>query len=198
MVINKNKVISLIYEYLNTASDDEIKEGFNWYPIAHNIVNNMSIQYNIDVFKCSGVLSALSPNNKWDQNIKDCHNVLQAFKDKVHYTNIKVCTYHTNKIKAFNIVSGDHQIKYKGSFKTYSFCQNIAYLNPDYITLDVWIIRALLNKTNHAFTIKQYETLHKCFKIVSKETGLKCYEIQAIVWVTFRNKFINKKNVNFD
>ncbi len=195
MNINKAKTVSLIYGYLNTATNEEIKDGITWYPDANKIVTDMSILHNIDSFKCSAVLSALSPANKWQQNIKDCNLVLDSFNNNVHYTDIKVSTYHSNKIKAYNILNNTIQLSYNGSFKTYSFCQNIAYLNDNYITLDMWMVRALLNKANHTFTIKQYETLHKCFKIVSQETGLKVYEIQAVVWVTFRNKFINKRNI---
>ena len=52
-----------------------------------------------------GVLSALSPNNKWERNvIDDTENMCVAYKSDIPLDDVKVCTYNANKQKAIKIL----------------------------------------------------------------------------------------------
>ena len=90
-------------------------------------------KYDLDIYKVAQVISALSPRNKWEQNLKDADKVCEAFALGLHPTDIKVCTFHSNKFKAFNILASNTQIT-NNSLKTFNFVNNIAYLNNDFLT----------------------------------------------------------------
>ena len=113
--------------WFNKATKQDIKEGLEWYQTAHDICKDISVQFNTTTLIAAQVISALSPRNKWEQNIKDSYKVFEAVKYGIHPTDIKVCTFHTNKFKAFNIIANNIQITDK-SLKTYNFVHNIANL----------------------------------------------------------------------
>lgn len=182
------KISKNLDNYFNLASDDDIKGGLNWYKDANNICEDIARKYDTTTFIASGVISALSPRNKWDKNIIDAYAVFEAIKNNVAPVDLKVSTFHTNKFKAFAIAMGQIEIT-KDSLKTYSFCQNIAYLNNDFITVDVWHLRACFNKTMASVGTLAYEQLRKLTLKKANEVGMNGFEYQAIVWNSVKNNF---------
>ena len=174
--------------YFNIASNEDIINGLQWYKQANEICVDIAIKYNTTTFIASGVISALSPRNKWDKNIIDAYAVFEAIKNNVKPTDLKVSTFHTNKFKAFAIANGLVEIT-TDSLKTYSFCQNIAHLNNDFITVDVWHLRACFNKTMASVGTLAYEQLRKLTLKKANEVGMNGFEYQAIVWNSVKNNF---------
>lgn len=176
--------------YFNKANKVEINDGLTWYKIANDICKDIAQKYDTNVLTAAQVISALSPRNKWSQNIKDTYKVFEAIKYGLHPNDIKVCTFHTNKFKAFNIVSNNVQITSK-SLKTYNFVHNIALLSNEHLTIDIWHLRACLNdKINiGSATIGRvaYEQIKRLTISKANKIGLKGYEYQAIIWGSIRN-----------
>jgi len=56
--------------YFNKATKEEIKTGLNWYKEANNICKDIATKYDTTALIAAQVISALSPRNKWEQNIK--------------------------------------------------------------------------------------------------------------------------------
>jgi len=79
----------------------------------------------------------------------------------------------------------------ENSPKTFSFVQNIAYLNDNYITIDVWHIRASFNKMRikKALTKLEYYQLEKLTVNLARKFGMKGYEFQAVIWCAIRNNY---------
>jgi hypothetical protein len=146
------------------------------------------------MLQVAGTISALSPNNKWPRNLQDTANVLAAVVEDRPADSVKVCTYNANKLKAFEIARGNQQIL-KQSPKTYAFAKNVGELDPEFVTVDVWHLRACQTrslsrkKVAESVTPLQYKIIAEETKKVAKEFGLKGYEFQAIVWVTIRNRW---------
>lgn len=182
------KVSKNLDNYFNIASNEDITNGLQWYKQANAICNDIAIQYNTTTFIASGVISALSPRNKWDKNIIDAYAVFEAIKNNVEPADLKVSTFHTNKFKAFAIANGLIEIT-TDSLKTYSFCQNIAHLNNDFITVDVWHLRACFNKTMASVGTLAYEQLRKLTLKKANEVGMNGFEYQAIVWNSVKTNF---------
>lgn len=182
------KVSKNLDYYFNIASDEDINGGLNWYKQANEICQDIAIKYGTTTFIASGVISALSPRNKWDKNIIDAYTVFESIKNNVSATETKVSTFHVNKFKAFAIANGLVEIT-NDSLKTYSFCQNIAYLNNDYITIDVWHLRACFNETKGAIGALAYEQIKKLTLSKATKLGLKGFEYQAILWNSVKNNF---------
>ena len=182
--------------FFNIATKKEINKGLNWYKNANSVANEIANKYNLDVYKVSQVISALSPRNKWEQNIKDSDKLCEAFTFGLHPTDIKVCTFHTNKFKAFNILANNTEITDK-SLKTFNFVNNIAYLSNQHLTIDIWHLRACFFndiKINNAAIGKiAYEQIKELTIKKATKLGLKGYELQAIIWVSAQKIFINNR-----
>ena len=183
-----NKISLSLDKWFNMATDEEIKNGRKWYADANQIIKDIANQFNTTEIIAASVLSALSPRNKWEQNIKDTIKVFQAIKDGKTAEQIKVCTFHTNKFKAFEIAKGNKTIT-KDSQKTFAFVNNIAHLDNNFVTIDVWHLRACFNKTMGSCGKLAYEQIQKLTIKKADKLGLKGYEYQAIIWESIRNKF---------
>jgi hypothetical protein len=176
-------------KYFDLATGKDIDNGIAWYKQAHYICKSLAEQYNTNLEVVASIISALSPRNKWEQNIKDTITVLNAISNDLSPEDIKVCTFHKNKHKAFLLGRGLTSITNK-SLKTFSFVNNIAKLDESYITVDVWHLRACFGKTiTTTLTPKAYEQLQQLTINKAKQKGLKGFEYQAIIWNSIKNNF---------
>lgn len=183
-----NEISNRLDNHFAYATDKDIKAGIEWYKEANSICRSLANKYNKPVETVASVLSALSPRNKWHQNIKDTETVLHAIHNNIPPDQVKVCTFNKNKLKAFLLASNKTQITNK-SPKTFSFVQNIAKLNSNYITIDVWHLRACFGKTiTSSITPKAYDQLTQLTINKAKQHGLKGFEYQAIIWNLIKNQ----------
>ena len=186
----KNKVRESLNTIFNEAQNKESKSGKSWYKTAHEICLKLQ-QDNKNLFtleQVAGVLSALSPRNKWERNILDAANVLRAVRLNKKPNAVKVCTFNTNKEKAFRIAKGEETIK-ETSKKTFAFVNNIARLDRNFVTIDLWHLRACFGTTiKTGLTPKNYEILQEITLQEAEKGGLAGYEFQAVIWEALRNK----------
>lgn len=177
--------------YFNKATKEDIKSGLNWYPIANDICKDIATKFNTTSLKAAEVISIASPRNKWEQNIKDAYKIFEAVQYGLQPEDIKICTFHSNKFKAFNAISNNVNVTNK-SLKTFNFVHNIAHLSPDHLTIDIWHLRACFSRMMQidkasigriAYGQIKALTIKKAHKL-----GLKGYELQAIIWNSIRNK----------
>jgi len=183
------EVNSNLDNYFSLATDGDIDNGIAWYKQAHYICKDLSKQYNVPIAAVASIVSALSPRNKWDQNIKDTKTVLNAIHCNLSPDDIKVCTFHRNKRKAFLLGQGKSEIT-EASLKTFNFVKNIADLDEGYVTIDVWHLRACFGKTiRNTPTPTVYKQLKELTINKAKEKGLKGFEYQAIIWNSVKNNF---------
>tara|TARA_R100001086_G_C11830629_1_gene256524 strand:- start:663 stop:1256 length:594 start_codon:yes stop_codon:yes gene_type:complete len=177
------------------ATPSEIKEGIAWYLNATTDCKNIAIKYELPIHIVIGVLSALSPNNKWERNIVNAKDLCKAFIDGQDMDSIKVSTYHKMKQKAWSILermpSYDETITILNGKKIISFykcingdetdicidghARNIAYNDRQGLTTPNTNIRKL-----------EYLDIQKAYLRASKKLGIKAYELQAITWVVWR------------
>lgn len=174
------------------ASDEHIKLGLEWYDDAINYSTILADEYNSTSYTCAGVIAILSPLNEWERNKHDARQVFEAVKKGKSYNDIKVCTFDSNKKKAFDFVKGKIKLS-ESSPKTYAFSRNIGLKDENYVTIDRWHLRACrtLSKTpkkcSVSCTPKQYELIQAETIKVAKEFGIKPYQFQAIIWVTIKS-----------
>lgn len=187
---------SNLRHWYNQASDQEIQDGFNWYARANDVASDMASK-NFSPLVTAGVISALSPNNKWKRNLFDARAVLDAVNSNQPSDAVKVCTYNANKLKAFEIARGNQEILAR-SPKTYAFAKNVGELDDKFVTIDVWHLRACQTRSNNrkelqsTITPLQYKIIQEETLKVAKEFGIKGYEFQAIIWVAIRNRWNNQ------
>ena len=196
--LEKNQLRSIkrnLNFFFDQATNKDIKQGLQWYKNANIEANKIAKKYNLDVYKVAQVISALSPRNKWIQNIKDANKLCEAFILGLHPTDIKVCTFHSNKFKAFNILADNKTININ-SLKTYNFVNNIAFLSDQHVTVDIWHLRSCFKNnikiTNSNIGKIAYQQIKDITINLSNKLGLKPFELQAILWLSTQNYFNNK------
>lgn len=181
------KVRANLREIFNGANDADIIGGRKWYESAHKICLDYASEFGTTTERVAQILSALSPNNKWERNIIDTRSVLEAVRSGVAAEDIKVCTFHSNKFKAFAVARGELNIT-ATSPKTFAFVRNISALDETKVTIDLWHLRACYGVTvETGLTLKRYRELEALTISEAKKVGLKGYEFQAIIWEALRN-----------
>ena len=179
------------------ATPAEIREGLRWYSEAMDYAKYLSDYFGTyTTVVCAGVISALSPNNNWERNKIDAFNLLQAHADGLTPDQVKVCTYNPNKLRAWGIASGDVQMLRKAR-KTHAFALNVGMMDDSVVTIDKWMLRAFLTTSKQpkelptSCTPAQYDRLSAHFCKLAKRMGYKPYELQAIIWVVIRNRWMS-------
>jgi len=191
---------NILSMYLQSTPVD-VQEGTIWYNNAHKICKALSDKYSIPLSTVVGVVSALSPNNKWDRNITDAENIIRAYVCEYDYP--KVCTFTGNKDKAITILeceidSSDNICAILKGNKTIAFFRGI-YTDGqcDEITVDghafnIW--RGMYTSLNEVPSIsnKLYKQVSDAYKDAAvvinniENTSYSSAQVQAITWVAHR------------
>ena len=191
---DRTKGRSLLNYWYNESTLEERELGKVWYDEAKEYVKILSLRFDTPQLICAGVVSALSPNNRWGRNKLDAHTVLDAVKKGLSADQVKVCTYNNNKLKAFAIARGDIKIL-KQSPKTYAFAKNISGEDINKVTIDKWHLRAIQTRSSSPRECKttvtplQYKLLEKDCQKVAKKYNINPSTLQATIWVTIRNRW---------
>lgn len=182
----ENTITLRLLNIFSNASASQRSIGLNWYLDAHKIAKKHGISHN----KACGVISALSPNNKWNRNILDADKFI-----KEPSLETKACTYTVNRVKALKILSIENDSDISsilGGTKTKSFYDNILNKNSEMVTVDLWMYRAAeLPMSN-----KNYKLISDSIRSISSVVKLKPYQVQAILWVVIRDSTSNKVVTN--
>ena len=88
------------------STDLERSNGKNWYRQAHRAALDLSGPFACGVITAAGVIAALSPNNKWERNLRDAQTLFDTFKTlgASATSQVRVCTFGANKAKALTIL----------------------------------------------------------------------------------------------
>ena len=190
MITTKN--IIAIYKL---AKPSEIKHGLTWYVNANSDCKEIAEKLELPLHIVIGVVSALSPNNKWERNIINAEDLCTAFINGQDMDSIKVSTYHKMKEKAWSILetmpSYEETIEILNGKKIVSFFRNISGDETD-ITIDgharniYYNDKQGLTTPNTNIKKNEYKDIQKAYARASKKLGIKAYELQAITWLAWR------------
>lgn len=157
-------------------------KGIYWYQNAHQYAVMLSNLTGYPLHTVIGVMAALSPNNKWERNKLDTELFLNA-----PYLKTKVCTFMSQRKKAFNIVHNkllpDEILKELNGTKTKNFFDNIYnYRLSQNVTVDMWAYRScgVEQKT------KYIKDITLAYQQVAKELKIMPHQLQAVVWGVVR------------
>jgi len=166
------------------------QDATNWYYEVNDYCTTLSEVYGVSLIQVSGIMSALSPNNKFESNCKSLEKFLQ-YKGQC-----KVTTFNGQKLKAQAILDMDtpceNSIKeiLRGN-KTMAFFENIYRPHTsEAVTVDLWQIRwakkLKLIPEQGGLTDKRYKIVANEVKKYANDLGLKPHEYQALTWVEIR------------
>lgn len=162
-----------IESVLNQSSPKHYKEGKEWYPNGHEYCKSLSKEFNVDIDKVCGIVSALSPMKSWPVNMRIARDFLKG-KRNVHTK--------SQMTKAQGILDGKDIELCLGGLKTVNFYRNLLDPpDPDYVTID----RHMLWMFNErpSLSPKQYNRLKGEMKQYSLENNWIPSELQAVTWL---------------
>ena len=182
------------------ATSQEVQLGNDWYSSAFQTCGRIAKMYDVPISKCAAVIAALSPNNKWERNIKDAEDIIKAFKhgDDDDVMAVKCCTYTLNKLKALNILKSNYCSGYETILngpKTIEFYHCI--MLEDDVCIDghaysIWFDKRLTMKEVPSIGKKLRAQIKQDYKdatsFINEEMGTEYLPsaIQAITWVTHK------------
>ena len=163
---------------IQQASPRQIEDGVAWYQKAHQFCKELSEEFGVEFNKVCGIVSALSPQKRWDLNKRIARDYLMGKRNIHTKTQVSKCEW---------IMRGDNIEKCLGGLKTVNFFHNI--LDPkdnDWFTIDRWILN-IFNESP-SLSPKKYNQLKQVCINYSKQTPWVSPEVQAIAWVVVRGK----------
>lgn len=165
------------------ATEAMKSDGLAWYKEAHDFC--LSLDY--DVERAAGVVAALSPNNRWDNNMRMAERLYsQGHGER--------CGLGANVTKAMKIYNGAAPLDVLGGNKVRAFYLSIAH--PD----DMSVVPVI---DRHAFDIavgkitdtksrgilksdKVYNSFADVYVEAASAAGIGPKQMQAATWVAWR------------
>lgn len=186
-----------ILKVYRRATLDDTAQGVEWYDRAKRISKSISAATGLHINLVIGVMAALSPNNKWEINVRNTYDMCTAWIDGRDIDDFKVSTYGSNKRKAWsmledNLTTDEELLTRLNGQKTRSFYSNIRGL--DEVTIDghaLNIARGVrFNLTDDKTNIgkRLYRELQDAYVRAAKRVGIEPHELQAITWTTWRRE----------
>lgn len=171
-----------ILNWYKQANENDIKSGLSWYADAQKFCEEQAANYNVDVWAVAQVVSILSPQTDWTTNKNNTIKLIE------HGPKIKIFASEQQKENAQKALEQGYSIPLTAQ-KTYSFAENISDRKSNRVTVDRHAVNAALNNIKASpvsITKKQYELVENCYKKIAKQLDIKPYQLQAIVWVTYK------------
>lgn len=184
-IYNEEFITSNVEEVLIQSTSSDFKEAKLWYPTARNYAMDFSQEFNIPFENCCALISVLSPQKEWFQNLELTKEFLKSGGKRVRHTSVQ-------KAKAKNIYRSTNNVNVLdliiGGRKTTNFFRNI--LSPtdnNYITLDSHMIQVCTGKMEEKdLTVNQYDYVAGVLKSEAKKLNLHSSEFQSILWLTWK------------
>jgi len=190
------KEVRNILKVYHMATPEETARGLEWYTFANLHASMMSERHNLPMRIVVGVMAALSPNNKWTQNLKGAEAMLSCFLSGGSVVDCRPATYKRMRDKAWSILEAmpndDAGVEaiLRGQ-KITSFFRNI--MGYDTCTVDGHALNITLGKRHGlkdnkemAINKTRYLELQAAYQRAAKRVGLKVFELQAITWVVWK------------
>ena len=185
-----------ILKTFDAATPEEIEAGINWYAVAKSDCATLADRYGVPLEIAVGVVAALSPNNRWERNLKDAENMLSAFKAGRSVEEVTVCTYRAMRDKAWSILENmpdvDGVLTLLNGQKIVAFAECI--LGRDACCIDGHALniargqREALTSDKTNVGKKLFRDLQRAYSNAGKKHGFTAFEMQAITWTTWRRQ----------
>jgi hypothetical protein len=179
---------------VETASDEDYRDGSLWYLRAHDHALGLSERYGLTVRQASGIIAALSPQIGWEQNLVIADEfTASGGTASVH---VSICTE-----RARAILDDPHAdpLDILGGPKVRSFYRNI--YRPDVagpVTIDrhAAAILAGLPTPTYLRTFPKflertavYGLAAAAYRTAARDLGILPHEAQAVAWVRHRRDY---------
>ena len=190
------------------ATPQEIHEGKSWYKRAQVAAEQIAEETGFTPEVIAGVIAALSPNNRWERNLRDARNLARVAKLAGVWEDVKVSTFNRNKNRAIEILltadnkwTEDDVENSLGGNKVRAFFRCIHNGGAtDRVCVDghayaIWLGERIPTTRTPSINDKLYATIANDYVRATAainsitEQKLTAAEVQAVTWVAWRNRF---------
>ena len=189
---------------LQLASQTDIISGLNWYQRAYDLGVKLIHAYDgLTLGQAVGVISALSPQNKWERNCIDAEAMIKTWAIGGDYNMLKVSTFNKNKAKAIAILELDMESADAEAIPTILSGQKVVAFyrsimgDKSSVCVDghayaIFIGERIPTTKTPSITPKLFETIQRAYQLVAKRSVELCgveltpTQVQAVTWVTYR------------
>lgn len=196
-----SQLVRNITKAYGNATESEVNEGLEWYSEANRIANKLSLDGLLDKRNgmpetAAGVLAAVSPQTQWEHNILIAAHLItgEPLTKGMFQTNVRLN-------QARRIINGERPSDVLKGRKVRAFyvCILEPY-NHDTVVIDRHAMcaaegrlmaRQEQNKVGHSKAL--YQMYAEAYFAAADQLSLLPCELQAIVWVSWRNLHANKK-----
>ena len=165
-----------------SASTDDRQNGIAWFDRANSLATEIA---GGNTAMGAGVLAALSPMTSWPENVKKAR---QIFETGTTYGLTR------NVIKAQRIPLGAAALDVLGGRKVRTFYGNIMLSNLDNVTVDRHAFDAAFNQPGLSDRIginkSNFDAVESAYRDCARVVGIHAAQLQAVVWVWWRNNRI--------
>lgn len=181
-LIPSTRKITRIYRSL---TPEQVKDGMNWYNVAHGLAVDLDPT---NVLRAAGVISALSPQNKWENNVRLAQ---LAYAESPGG--------HTKAVlsKVARIMAGEDVVTVLNGAKTVNFALTIADpTDPHAVVIDrhafdIAVGRVTDDKTRDVLDRKGvYDQFADAYRRAARIIGISPSQMQASTWVGWRETTI--------
>lgn len=198
--------IANIEQMFDMATDAEIEAGMQWYFNAHNDAVLLSETVGLDLWPTCQVLSAISPQRLWENNVLDACYVIEAHRRPVeqrlaHLANAHVGAPAGRKVfdKAWRILDGDCDLVRKAAPKTYDFAMTIfdpwGYEEPpvDSHIGATWTDDYKFKAGKYHYAWSLYSRISDAYKDFAARLKIRAHQAAAAAWLARRRIVSHKK-----
>ena len=173
---------STIYKNLESWYLVNPDNGHDWYNDARQLVSDLSAKHEVPKTTVAGIISALSPQKSWHENIKLADKVLSG-STRGHTRG------QLNKAYQIMLTEQKGEIcAILHGLKTVNFFLNLIG-DPDAVTVDRHIIKASLgHELSVGITNRQYLIIEDQVRIIAKKHNKAPSAVQAIIWSNIRDE----------
>lgn len=179
--MNITPMIDMIREHYRTATLDQKAAGWSWYNDAQATTRCMADSTGHERSVCAGVIAALSPRNRWANNVSQAWDMLEGKEVRGLSVSIR---------KAERIIQGKPigEVLGKG-WKTAAFFANISG-DESMVTVDVWAARAVGCGNVDLSNERNYGDISAAYQFAAAEAGITPAQMQATVWIVVRGSAV--------
>ena len=196
-LVDHERMVHNIMACYRSADDLQVAEGLLWYEDAQKTAHRIAVKHGVPVYIVVAVIAALSPNNKWLRNVANADVLIGAFIRGDGIDSVKVSTYHKMKAKAWDILMTRPDYEgakrmLKGQKITSFFCDIMGEFN---VTIDgharniAYDEKVSLTDDRTNIGVREYRGLQAAYEEAAQRLGLMPYQIQAITWRVWRDRW---------
>lgn len=184
---------SNILKVYKQSTDQDRSDGISWYRDALDFCETVALEYGLSVYVVAGVVTALSPRNKWDRNKQDAISLIKAFTEGSSIDDVKVCTFSANKNKAITIIKQCNDMAQvllilKGPKMTEFFNCIVGVVDVciDGHAYAIWQGERITLANVPSIGVKLRREIKADYMKAAKKAKISPAELQAVTWCAWR------------